>query len=216
MTMTPTQQVSDAQSAGQAVATATPATVVQTPTQIQPPPPAPQAEPRTFGMTDAEYIQQLRAESLKRKGKQKALKSEVAKTAADLAQAAKERDQFKAAAATHEAQLKQMNDKRAEDALIGKLRGSGFTDAAARLLIPSLRGYVTVDPKTFDIAINDEEITKAVAEIKPPQPQSAPASPGARLHTLSTAARTEALPPARPLSWKEKAKMEADEIAARK
>lgn len=212
---TPTQQVSDAQSAGQAVATATPAPVVQTQTQIQPPPPAPQAEPRTFGMTDAEYIQQLRAESLKRKGKQKALKSEVAKTAADLAQAAKERDQFKAAAATHEAQLKQMNDKRAEDALIGKLRGSGFNDAAARLLIPSLRGYVTVDPKTFDIAINDEEITKAVAEIKPPQPQSAPVSNSARLHTLQTAARIEA-PSTKPLSWQDNLRLDAEKIAPSK
>lgn len=209
------QQASDAQSAGQAVATATPAPVVQTPTQIQPPPPAPQAEPRTFGMTDAEYIQQLRAESLKRKGKQKALKSEVAKTAAELAQTAKERDELKAAAAKTEAMLKQMNDKRAEDALIGKLRTAGFNDAAARLLIPSLRGHVVVDPKTFDITVNDEEITKAVAEIKPPQPNTAPASNGARLHTLSTAARTEPIS-TKPLSWQDNLRLEAEKIAPSK
>lgn len=213
MTDPPTQQVSDAQSAGQAVATATPAPVTQT--QIQPPPPAPQAEPRTFGMTDAEYAKQLREESLKRKGKIKALKSEVARTATELAQAAKERDELKAAAAKTEAMLKQMNDKRAEDALIGKLRTAGFNDAAARLLIPSLRGHVVVDPKTFDITVNDEEITKAVAEIKPPQPQSAPASNGARLHTLNTAARTE---PAitKPLTWQERVKLKANEITGSK
>lgn len=204
------QQASDAQSAGQAVATATPAPVVQTPTQIQPPPPAPQ-EPRTFGMTDAEYIQQLRAESLKRKGKQKALKSEVAKTAAELAQTAKERDELKAAAAKTEAMLKQMNDRRAEDALIGKLRTAGFNDAAARLLIPSLRGHVVVDPKTFDITVNDEEITKAVAEIKPPQPNTAPASNGARLHTLNTAARIEQ-PAQQPTSWKDRLKAESQTL----
>jgi hypothetical protein len=205
------QQASDAQSAGQAVATATPAPVVQTPTQIQPPPPAPQAEPRTFGMTDAEYIQQLRAESLKRKGKQKALKSEVVKTAAELAQTAKERDELKAAAAKTEAMLKQMNDRRAEDALIGKLRTAGFNDAAARLLIPSLRGHVVVDPKTFDITVNDEEITKAVAEIKPPQPNTAPASNGARLHTLNTAARIEQ-PAQQPTSWKDRLKAESQTL----
>ena len=211
MTMTPTQQVSDAQSAGQAVATATPAPV-QTQTQIQPPPPAPVAEPRPYGMSDAEYARQVREESVKRKGKIKALKSEKAQIAETLATTTKERDEFKAAAAKHEAQLKQMNDKRAEDALIGKLRGSGFNDAAARLLIPSLRGYVTVDPKTFDITVNDEEITKAVAEIKPPQPQSAPASNGARLHSLQTAARTEA-PSTKPLSWQDNLRLDAEKIA---
>jgi len=210
MTMTPTQQVSDAQSAGQAVATATPAPV-QTQTQIQPPPPAPQAEPRTFGMTDAEYIQQLRAESLKRKGKQKALKSEVAKTAADLANTAKERDELKAAAATYEARLNAINTKRAEDALVSELRGAGFTDSAARLLIPTFGKHVVINSETYDITINKEDLLKAVAEIKPPQPQSAPASNGARLHSLQTAARTE--PPAQqPTSWKDRLKVESQTL----
>lgn len=205
--MTTPQQVSDAQSAGQAVATATPAPV-QTQTQIQPPPPAPQAEPRTYGMTDAEYAKQLRDESLKRKGKIKALKSEVAKTATDLAQATRERDELKAAAAKTEATLKQMNDKRAEDALIGKLRTAGFNDAAARLLIPSLRGHVVVDPKTFDITVNDEEITKAVAEIKPPQPSTLAPQGAQRLHTANAAARVELVPP-RPLNAREALKEKA-------
>jgi len=208
---TPTQQVSDAQSAGQAVATATPAPV-QTPTQIQPPQPAPQEPTRSFGMTDAEYAKQLRDESLKRKGKIKALKSEVAQRAADLEQTAKERDALKTAAADYEARFTQLNTKRSEDALVLKLREEGLTEAAARRLIPSMKQYVTVDQKTFDISFDDKGLKEAVAEIKPPQPTTAPANTGAqRLHSLNAAARTEAAP-ARPLTAREKMREEARRI----
>lgn len=203
---TPTQQVSDAQSAGQAVATATPAPV--TPTQIQPPQPAPQEPTRSFGMTDAEYAKQLRDESLKRKGKIKALKGEVAQRAADLEQTAKERDALKTAAADYEARFTQLNAKRSEDALVLKLREEGLTEAAARRLIPSMKQYVTVDQKTFDISFDDKGLKEAVAEIKPPQPP-APAVNGAqRLHSLNAAARTEPTAP-QPTSWKDRLKAES-------
>lgn len=209
MTTPPTQQVSDAQSAGPAVATATPALPPQT--QIQPPPPAPQEPTRSFGMTDAEYAKQLRDESLKRKGKIKALKSEVAQRAAELEQTAKERDALKAQAAAYEERLNAMNMKRSEDALVSELRAAGFDEPAARLLIPSLKTHVTVDPKTYEVSVNKEEIGKAVAVIKPPQPP-APAINGAqRLHSLNAAARTEPTAP-QPTSWRDRLKAEAQTL----
>jgi hypothetical protein len=205
MTTLQTQQVDGAQSAGQAVATATPA-ITQTPSQ--PPQQAPEAPQRTFGMTDAEYARQAKDESIRRKGKIKALKSEVAKITTDLAQTSKERDALKAAAATYEERLNAINTKRSEDLLVSELRGAGLSEAAARLLIPSLRAHVTVDPKTYDIALNKEEITKAVAEIKPPQPQTPPQNGAQRLHQLNAAARTEPVQ-TRPLSALEQLKANA-------
>jgi len=158
-------------------------------------------------MTDAEYAKQLRDESLKRKGKIKALKSEVAQRAADLEQTAKERDALKTAAADHEARFTQLNAKRSEDALVLKLREEGLTEAAARRLIPSMKQYVTVDQKTFDISFDDKGLKEAVAEIKPPQPP-APTSSAQRLHSLNAAARTEQ-PAPQPTSWKDRLKAES-------
>ncbi len=212
----PTQQVSDAQSAGQAVATATPAPV-QTQTQIQPPHPAPAVEVHTFGLSAQDLARQYsetKQESLKRKSKIKVLKSEVAKTAAELTQTAKERDELKAAAATYEARLNAINTKRAEDVLVSELRGAGFTESAARLLIPALGKHVVINSETYDITLNKDDLLKAVAEIKPPQPQSAPAN-GARLHTLSTAARTETIS-TKPLSWQDNLRLDAEKIAPSK
>jgi hypothetical protein len=163
-------------------------------------------------MTDAEYAKQLRDESLKRKGKIKALKSEVAQRAAELDQTAKERDALKAQAAAYEERLNAMNTKRSEDALVSELRAAGFDEPAARLLIPSLKTHVTVDPKTYDINVNKEEIGKAVAVIKPPQPTTAPAVNGAqRLHSLNAAARTEPSAP-QPTSWRDRLKAEAQTL----
>jgi hypothetical protein len=215
---TPTQQVSDAQSAGQAVATATPAPV-QTPTQIQPPQPAPQEPAQTFGLSAQELARQYsdtKQESLRRKAKIKALKSLDAQRAEELAQTAKERDALKTAAATYEARLTQLNTKRAEDVLVSELRAAGFTESAARLLIPALGKHVVIDAESYDITLNKEDLAKAVAEIKPPQPTTAPAVNGAqRLHSLNAAARTEPTS-TQPLTWQDRLRIDAERIAPSK
>jgi hypothetical protein len=210
-----TPQVDGAQSAGQAAATVTPAISQPQVTTQQPAQPAPAQEAvRPHGISDAEYARQLREESLKRKGKIKSLKSEVAKTAAELAQTQKERDALKAQATAVEAKFHQLNTRRSEDLLVARLKGAGLSEAAARLLVPSLKGHVVVDEKSYEITLNDAEIDKAVAEIKPPQPPP-PANGAQRLHQLNAAARTEPVQ-TQPLSWRDKLRQEADAIQNRK
>lgn len=209
------QQNSGASGVTQAVAPAPSAPSPQIAPQPQPDYTSPTQTPRQ-DLVPRSTLDNTVAESIKRKGKIKTLKTERDTLRGELGTTATERDGYKAKVEALEARIAQQAERMAEAALVSRLTTEGFTPEAAAYLIPSLRPHVTVDAETFKVELVEDEIKKAAASLKPP-PAAAPtlASRALGLHQANAAARAPALPE-RPMTAREKLREAARAIAAKR
>lgn len=208
------QQNSGASGVTQAVAPAPSAPSPQIAPQPQPEHTTPTPTPRQ-DLVPRALLDSTTQESIKRKQKAKALKTERDTLKGELGTTATERDGYKAKVEALEARIAQQAERMAEAALTQSLTSRGFTADAARLLLPALRPHVSVDAETYEVKLAEEEIEKAAAHLKPtPQPQTPASQRALGLHQANAAARTPTLPAA-PMSARERLRAEARALSGK-